>query len=121
MRWHRALCLDPTCLVIGSMAPDFEYFVRGELVGEFGHTFVGIIGWAVPVTLVLAALYHHVVKWPMLVAAPARMSAVFAEPPPALSVASVVSMVVSAALGDLTHILWDGLTHAKGVIVTRVP
>jgi hypothetical protein len=121
LRWHRGLHLDPTCLVIGSMAPDFEYFARGELAGQFGHTFVGILAWGVPVTLVLAALYHTVVKWPALLAAPTRMTALLGGSGPAVSAPAVASMAVSAALGDLTHILWDGVTHATGVFVTRIP
>jgi hypothetical protein len=121
MRWHRALRLDPTCLVIGSMAPDFEYFTRGEMAGQFGHSFVGILAWGVPVTLVLAALHHALVKWPVLLAAPARLTPLLGGPPPALSVPALASMVVSAALGDLTHVLWDGATHATGVFVTRIP
>ncbi|MCW5804977.1 MAG: DUF4184 family protein [Deltaproteobacteria bacterium] len=116
MRWHRALRLDPTCLAIGAMAPDFEYFFRGELVGTIGHTFLGILVWGVPVTLALAAAYHHVVKWPVLLALPRRLAPVFAAP----WVLSWKS-VVSAALGDLTHLLWDGATHAKGIITRHVP
>lgn len=122
VRWHRRLHLDPTCLVIGSMAPDFEYFARGELVGRFGHTFVGIAGWGIPVTLLLAALYHYLVKWPALLAAPAAASRVFAHPWQARwNLAAIGSVVLSAALGDLTHLLWDGLTHANGIFVRYFP
>lgn len=122
LRWRAQLRLDPTCLVIGSMAPDFEYFVRGELVGRFGHTLVGVAGWGVPVTLILAALYHFVVKWPALVAAPAAFTRTFGRPWGASwSVPGIASLVISAAIGDLTHLLWDGVTHANGVIVRAIP
>ena len=126
VRWHRRLRLDPTCLVIGSMSPDFEYFVRGEQVGRISHEFVGIAVWCVPMTLILAALWHHVVKWPVLLAAPSRfarrITSSFAAPwVERWTIAVVVTCVISAAIGALTHILWDGLTHAKGVIVERVP
>ena len=122
VHWHRRLRLDPTCLVIGSMAPDFEYFARGAQAGSFSHTLLGVAVFGVPVTLIVAALYHHVVKWPVLVAAPARVTPVFARPWHAgWSAAVLASAVVAAVLGNLTHVIWDGLTHANGIFVRWYP
>src|SRR3954471_24303541 len=70
VRWHRWLRLDATCLAIGAMAPDFEYFIHGQQKGNFGHTLLGIPLWGVPATLILAALFHAIVKWPLLIVAP---------------------------------------------------
>lgn len=125
VRWHAKLRLDPTCLVLGSMIPDFEYFARGEQVGRFGHTFASIATWGIPATLVLAAVFQLVVKWPMLLAAPGRWTPVFAAPWPVgrgvRSIAAIsASLVISAALGDLTHLLWDGVTHSDGAIARNV-
>lgn len=115
-RWRH---LDATCLVFGSMAPDFEYFMHGHQRGHFGHTLLGVALWGVPVTLILAAVFHGVVKWPLVLAAPSwvakRVAAAAARPWPAKwSVGTIATLVISAALGDLTHIVWDGFTHANG-------
>lgn len=115
-RWT-GLRLDTTCLVIGSMAPDFEYFARVKLASTIGHTWPGIALWCVPVTLVCAWLFHRIVKWPALRVAPqpiAARLAVFAERPwmASWSTAAIASAVVSAALGAMTHIVWDGFTHS---------
>ncbi len=107
VRW-----LDPTCLVIGSMAPDFEYFIHGQLEGRFGHTWPGLVGWCLPVTLVLAALWHFVVKRPLALVAPdaiARRLPVERRWPP-----SIVACGISALVGGATHLVWDGMTHAQG-------
>lgn len=114
----RRLPLDPTCLVIGTMAPDFEYFARVKLVSTIGHTLAGIALWCVPVTLLCAWLFHRVVKWPALRVAPApiaRRLAAFAERPwmPAWTARAIAILVVSAALGAATHLAWDGITHAN--------
>lgn len=114
----RRLHLDPTCLVIGSMAPDFEYFARVKLVSHIGHTLFGLVVWCLPVTLVCAWLFHRVAKWPALRVAPqpiARRLAAYAERPwvPAWTFAAIASLVVSALLGAITHLIWDGLTHAN--------
>jgi hypothetical protein len=126
VRWARPLRLDPTALVIGSMAPDFEYFVRGEQVGVFSHTLLGIATFCIPMTVVLGALYHGLVKWPVLLVAPTniarRAAGVMARPWQERWTAwAVASMLVSAALGALSHVAWDGFTHAQGWIVTRYP
>ena len=119
VRWHRRLGLDPTCLVIGSKAPDFEYFAHGAQVGRFGHTWLGLVLWGVPATLVLAALWHYVVKGPALLAAPSALTPVFAPSWTAGRALRggflVVSVIVSAWLGNLTHVLWDGVTHSDGM------
>src|SRR5205814_1058038 len=107
------LRLDATCLVIGTMVPDFEYFARGERDGEFGHRLSAIGYWAIPVTIISALLYHRIIKWPLLLAAPQwlarRALPLVGAPWPAarLSVGLVASLAVSAALGDLTHLFLD--------------
>ena len=115
----RARVLDPTCLVIGSMAPDFEYFVRGRLGGTVGHTLIGLVVWCLPVTLIVAGLYHAVVKWPWLLIAPAyiRERAVAKVGAPwreRWTMAAVASCALSAMLGGATHIVWDSFTHKTG-------
>lgn len=120
VHWHARLRLDPTCLVIGSMAPDFEYFARGELVSRFSHTLAGLVTWNLPATLVLAVLWHAVVKQPVLAALPVAMTRRLA---PVVDVpwrarwdgVAVASLVVSAVLGAATHLAWDALTHANGL------
>lgn len=118
---RRVLRLDATCLVLGSMAPDFEYFIRGGVFGRFGHTWLGLVAWGVPVTLVLAAAFHALVKWPMLLAAPAAFTGPWGRPWPWHRTAGgAVSLVISAALGDLSHLLWDGATHDDGLFVEHI-
>ena len=126
VRWHERLRLDPTCLVIGSMAPDFEYFARGELVSTISHTVVGLAVWNIPATLILGALWHFVVKWPVLAALPTaiarRVAPVVGRPwCERWSAGSIIGLVVSAALGAITHLVWDGFTHASGAITRRFP
>jgi hypothetical protein len=115
--YWRGLRLDPTCLVIGSMSPDFEYFARVKLASTIGHTLHGIALWCIPVTLLSAWLFHRVAKWPALRVLPRPLAArvaVYAERPwlPAPTATAIASVVVSAALGAVTHIVWDSFTHS---------
>lgn len=119
------LRLDATCLVIGSMAPDFEYFVRVRQASTISHTWLGLVVFDLPATLILAFVFHHAVKWPLVLVTPrviARRAAGFAVRPwGTWSFGFVASVVISSLLGALTHILWDGATHADGQIVPHVP
>jgi len=119
---RRALRLDATCLVIGSMAPDFEYFVRGDQVGALGHTVRGIALWSVPATLVLALAWHHLAKRPLALVAPrAIVRRVALRPWPRWTLGALASYVISAALGAASHLVWDSFTHAKGWGVRVIP
>jgi hypothetical protein len=115
----RHLGLDPTCLVIGSMAPDFEYFARVEMRSTISHTVRGLWQWNLPVALAVAVLTHALIKWPMLLAAPAVIARralrdVAAPWRVRWGPAALASCAVSAVLGAATHLVWDGLTHANG-------
>ncbi len=108
-RWR----LDTTCLVIGSMSPDFEYFLRGELISTVSHTLPGLLYFCLPVTLAAAWLFHRVLKWPAVRVAPWRTRlAVFAERP--WPVQPLWILLLSALIGAATHYVWDGITHADG-------
>jgi hypothetical protein len=118
MRWRRRLGLDATCLVIGSMAPDVEYFVRGNRIATISHTALGLVTWNLPVTLILGAVLHAFVKWPLLLIAPAAISrrAIAWVGTPwreCWGVAAVTSCAISAVLGAASHLAWDSFTHAN--------
>lgn len=119
VRWRHRLGLDPTCLVIGSMVPDFEYFVRAEQLSTISHTFRGLWLFDLPATLILGVLVHTLVKWPMLLVAPVVIArraarAVGAPWQTRWGAAAALSCIVSAVLGSATHLAWDSFTHAKG-------
>src|SRR5437879_1707184 len=102
------LRLDATCLVIGSMAPDFEYFFRGRLESTFSHTVTGALLFDLPATLLLSLAFHALVKWPALLVLPERIAkrvvAIALERRRTKpSLALIASLVASALLGTATH------------------
>jgi Domain of unknown function (DUF4184) len=120
--WRR-LHLDATCLVIGSMSPDFEYFVHGELTGTFAHTLRGLALFCVPMTLATAAVYHVLVKPVAVAVAPAwlRREAALAPWQERWGAWVIASVVISAAIGAFSHLVWDSFTHANGWGVAHFP
>jgi hypothetical protein len=115
---RRRLRLDPTCLVTGAIAPDFAYFIQGSRLHSFSHTLIGCWPWGVPVGLVLAWLFHAVVKWPLVLVAPAAIARrvtpdARANWPTRWSPSVLASCAISAAIGAATHVVWDDFTHAN--------
>ena len=108
--------LIPSALVVGTLAPDFEYFIRFKLGGAFGHTLRGALLFTFPVALVILWLFHSYVKAPLVLVLPdsiesrlipyLRKFRFFGLPRFAL-------IVLSVLLGIATHLVWDSFTHQR--------
>lgn len=111
---------NAVALVAGSMAPDFEYFVRFRLRSDISHTWLGLPLFSIPMALLLTALYVGIEGpfrrlWPRPLQ---QRIPRCGDIDPSKWRAGV--LLVSAALGSATHLLWDGLTHAHGMFVRRI-
>jgi hypothetical protein len=116
---HRKV--SATGMVIGSMAPDFEYFFKMSVDGVHGHTWAGLFYFDLPVTIGLAFLFHLIVKQNLISNLPLSLQQRFTD---TLSVdfgyylrANPLIFIVSALAGASTHIIWDGFTHGSGFFV----
>lgn len=120
----RPQLVSATALVIGSMAPDFEYFLKMKVSGEHGHTLLGILYFDIPITIVLAFLFHGLVKRNLIANLPVFFQYRFHE---------VVSLdfkqyfkshywvfIISAGVGSFSHIVWDAFTHNDGFFAQRI-
>src|ERR1700693_4633907 len=54
--------LSATGLIIGSMTPDFEYFIRMRNVSKYSHTYAGLFWFDLPLALLLCFIYHTIVR-----------------------------------------------------------
>jgi hypothetical protein len=137
--------LDPTALVLGSMAPDFDYFLHGHMRGSIAHTAVGLWMFDLPVTLVLYALYLGVLERPLRATLPKFISGRLPTSPRATNgsapllgphpgttggprarrrAARIVAGARVAAgglVGAATHLCWDSFTHYYGLTVRHFP
>ncbi|MEU6066509.1 DUF4184 family protein [Streptomyces sp. NPDC047082] len=113
--------LVPAVLVSGSFSPDMTYYAASVLSGamEFGdvtHSFAGVFTVDVLIAWALVGLWL-LVREPLVALAPrARQGRVATllrcgAPRARVRPASVAWWYVSAALGALTHVVWDAFTH----------
>ncbi len=54
--------ISVTALILGSMAPDFEYFLHFRPYGVIGHTWLGFLYLNLPLVFLLAYIYHYILK-----------------------------------------------------------
>ncbi len=113
--------LVPAVLVAGSFSPDMTYYVASVLSGamEFGdvtHSFPGVFTVDVLITWALVGLWV-LLREPLVALLPdgrqGRVAALLrcGTPRARVQPSLVVRWYVSAALGALTHVVWDAFTH----------
>ena len=112
-----------TGLVIGSLAPDFEYFVSLRLTSLGAHSIPGIFYFCLPVCTLMGVLWYFVVSWPLLQNSPVFIRSRFCRNLGAesLSFKFLLLYLVGAILGSFSHILWDSFTHGSGYLVQHWP
>jgi len=106
-----------SAVVIGTMAPDFEYFLRLAPQGRFGHTPAGLVTFTLPVALAVLWLFHKTVKWALVklahVCIQQRIEGDWGDF--RFGDATQFAMIVVAILaGASTHVVWDSFTHYEG-------
>lgn len=113
-----------SALIVGSMAPDFPYFIHLSTASQYGHTLPGVFLFCVPVGLAVLWIFHQVLKLPLLSLLPRshqeRLISVvnkFRFSPSR----QLLLIILSLALGAFTHIAWDSFTHPHGWGVQQFP
>jgi len=112
--------LSVTGLVIGSMAPDFEYFFRMRIFSAYSHTWQGLVWFDIPLAFVLVILYEIFVKEKLITHLPGALNRRFywaRQHVTFYSTGYFLAILVSAALGAASHIVWDGFSHPNGMYV----
>ena len=106
--------LVPSAIIIGCMAPDFEYFLRFEVEGGLGHSFLGVFLLDLPLSLIALWLFHAYAKEPLYAWLPEDFRRRIRLGPAAMPVRNVgefVLVALSIVIGTATHLLWDSFTH----------
>ncbi len=103
-----------TALVLGSMSPDVEYFLRGYPTGTVSHTWPGLVTFCLPVTLVLFWIVTRIVAEPAAAHLPTGGDfhlpdyGAIRNQPSSLRHWAIVA--VSALIGAASHVVLDKLS-----------
>jgi len=122
-RWKPYLWLSP--LVVGSMSPDFAYFIfLPEPWRHFGHRSLGLILFCIPAGLAVLYAFHRFFKRRLVLLLPRLIRAKLwphCGSFPLLPLRRLAWICVLIFFGAVTHVVWDGFTHDTGWAVLAYP
>ena len=105
--------LPAAALVIGSMAPDLQYFVPLGLTRHASHSWPGIITIDLPIGIAALLLWALLLRAPVLDYSPAWLRERMRSLAPVRNRVAHAALVLAALeIGVLTHLLLDLPTHA---------
>jgi hypothetical protein len=114
-----------TGLTIGSMVPDFEYFIRMRVESIYSHTWAGLFWFDLPLGLLIFFVYQALIKDKVILHLPMslnrRLSRFRGVDMQGSFLHYLLIVVLSILIGAASHILWDGFTHPNGYFVRMVP
>lgn len=119
-RWYSL-----TGLIIGSLVPDFEYFIRMKIQSNYSHTLAGLLWFDIPLGVVIAFIYHLVVRDNLIDNLPRIIKSrlwkfkqfnwknYFIE--------NWFVVIISIFSGAASHLFWDSFTHPRGYFAQTIP
>lgn len=114
----------PSALVIGSMSPDFAFFLPLGVSRLESHSLMGIFWFCLPVGLATYLIFHLLLKHPLTSLLPdwinRRLITVTGKMR-RLPKASWLIVTTSLFIGTLTHLAWDAFTHPGAPGVEAIP
>ncbi len=114
-----------SALIMGSMAPDFEYFIRMKGFSRYSHTWTGLFWFDLPLSIILLFIFHNLVRNTLVENLPfsfnVRLSTsgnfnwnkYFQE--------NTAIVFISLVIGIASHLVWDDFTHTGGYFVRAIP
>jgi hypothetical protein len=111
-----------TGLIVGSITPDYEYFFRMEMVGDYGHTIAGVFWFDLPMGFLLAYFFHVFVKKALILNLPnflkQRLFVFHDFDWFAYFLKNKRVVIISLLIGIFSHVFWDAFTHHDGYFVS---
>jgi Domain of unknown function (DUF4184) len=101
---------------IGTLAPDFEYFLELAPQSGYGHHWPGIVTLSLPVGIGVFLVYESVGKRALVSILPDEVQRRITSVDPTWRNKGWrwwIRAVYSIAFGVVTHVFWDGFTHRK--------
>ncbi len=115
LKKHLGKWVSLSGLIIGSLTPDFEYFIRMKINSNYSHTVIGCFWLNVPLGILLCFIFHDIIKKPLIENLPIFIQKRTLELKElnwdVYFKKKWFVVCCSILIGAFSHILWDSFTH----------
>lgn len=118
---YRIARLPLTALVIGSMSPDFAYFLPGDFTRLATHSLAGLFWFCWPMGLALWLLFAWWVERPTLSLLPDEWRRRIAPSREIFTPRAITLGSAAVLTGAATHVVWDSFTHWRTPVTAAFP
>ncbi|GAA5014161.1 DUF4184 family protein [Acinetobacter puyangensis] len=114
-----------TGLIIGSLIPDFEYFLRMRIRSDYSHNLIGIFNFDLPLGLLVVFIFHYLVRDSLIHNLPLFLKSRFINYEGydwnSYFKNNWIIVIYSLLIGIISHILWDNFSHNTGYFLNIFP
>ena len=113
-----------SALIIGSMSPDFLYFIPLIPNYHFTHTLPGLFLFCLPMSWVALLGFDRLIKRPLILLLPSLLQRRAVKVYKGFTFSKFSQCLwisLSIILGAYSHIVWDSFTHLTGKMVQLFP
>jgi hypothetical protein len=113
-----------TGLAVGSILPDFEYFIRMKMVSNYSHTILGLFLFNLPLGIIFCFIFHNIIRNDLFINMPyflrTRLCIYTEFNWNQYFLKNPVLIIFSLLIGSFSHLLWDSFTHFDGYFVETI-
>ena len=113
-----------SALIVGSISPDVEYFIRMNVKAEYGHSIPGVFYFDLPLSVLILFIFHNLIKNQLIDNLPAffrkRFISFTAFQWSNYFITYWPRVCLSIIIGAFSHIFWDNFTHRSGYFVKKL-
>lgn len=107
-----------TGLIVGSIIPDFEYFIRMDTKRTYSHSLMGMFWFDLPLAIAVCFIYHNLVRNVLLDQLPqilrSRLMGFTGFNWSVYFRRHWWLVILSILLGTFSHLVWDHFVHERG-------
>jgi hypothetical protein len=111
--------LPLAALMVGSMAPDFAYFIPGGFGRVETHSALGVFQFSLPVGLAVWMYFVILLERPTLAFLPDAWR--LRLRPTLLNLRTLLMACLGVVAGAFSHLVWDAFTHSSTPVVEAMP
>lgn len=116
--------LSASALILGSMIPDFEFFLKMRTGENIGHHWYGVLLFDIPLSILCCYVFHNLLRNMLIDQSPQwfyqRLCKWKEFDWNNYAKKNSITVLLSVILGIISHLFLDAFTHEDGFFVEQI-